>query len=282
MLRKALALAAALGLASFAVPAAAATTSLEPKEIHWGFEGPFGTFDQEQLQRGYKVYHEVCSACHAMSLMHYYDLGANGGPFADEKYKNPNDNPRVKAIVAEIKVADIDPDTGDSIQRTATTSDPFKSPFANEAAARASNGGALPPDLSTIVKAREGGPQYVYSILTGYRAPPTGMTVPPGKYYNPYMPGDMGSYWSGPKDKVPEGGFIAMPFQLTPERVTFDDGVKSTTEQQAQDVVAFLTWVSDPHQVERKKTGFAVVIYLLLLSGIVYASYRRVWRKVGH
>ena len=282
MLRKALALAAALGLASFAVPAAATTTSLEPKEIHWGFEGPFGTFDQEQLQRGYKVYHEVCSACHAMSLMHYYDLGANGGPFADEKYKNPNDNPRVKAIVAEIKVADIDPDTGDSIQRTATTSDPFKSPFANEAAARASNGGALPPDLSTIVKAREGGPQYVYSILTGYRAPPTGMTVPPGKYYNPYMPGDMGSYWSGPKDKVPEGGFIAMPFQLTPERVTFDDGVKSTTEQQAQDVVAFLTWVSDPHQVERKKTGFAVVIYLLLLSGIVYASYRRVWRKVGH
>ncbi len=282
MLCKAIALAAALGVVSFALPAAAATTSEELKPASWGFEGPFGTFDQEQLQRGYKVYHEVCSACHAMSLMHYYDLGANGGPFADEKYKNPNENPRVKAIVAEIKVTDIDPDTGDSIQRTATTSDPFKSPFANEAAARASNGGALPPDLSTIIKAREDGPRYVYSILTGYVPAPAGLTVPPGKYYNPYMPGDLGSYWSGPKDKTPKGAFIAMPFQLTPDRVTFDDGVKSTTEQEAKDVVAFLTWVSDPHQVERKKTGFAVVIYLLLLAGIVYASYRRVWRKVGH
>lgn len=281
MLRKAFVLAAALGLIS-AAPTLAKTTAEEPKDIHWSFEGPFGAFDQEQLQRGYKVYHDVCSACHAMSLVHYYDLGANGGPFYSAKYPNPNNNPYVKALAAEAQVPDIDGDTGDPIQRPATTADHFKSPFPNEAAARASNGGALPPDLSTIVKAREGGPQYVYSILTGYVTPPAGLTAPAGKYYNPYMPGDLTSYWSGPANAVPKGGFIAMPFQLTPDRVTFDDGVKATTNQEAQDVVAFLSWVSDPHQVQRKEAGFSVLIYLFLFALVVYGSYRQVWRRIGH
>src|SRR5205814_988760 len=125
-------------------------------------------------------------------------------------------------------------------------------------------------------------PRYVYSILTGYEAVPAGLTVPAGKSYNAYMPGDLGAYWSGPKDHVPPGGFIAMPFQLTPDRVTFDDKVPATTEQEAKDVVAFLAWAAEPHQIERKKMGFAVVIYLLIFAGIVYASYRGVWRRVEH
>ncbi len=280
MLRKALVLVAALGF-SLAGAAHAATTAEEPKEIHWSFEGPFGTFDTEQLQRGYKVYHDVCSACHSMDLMHYYSLGMPGGPFFDAKYPKPTDNPRVKAIAADIKVSDIDSDTGDAMQRPATPADPFKAPFANEAAARASNGGALPPDLSVITLARDGGPRYVYSLLTGYVAPPAGLTVPPGKYYNPYMPGDLGAFWHG-SGPPPKGGFIAMPFQLTPDRVTFDDGVKGTTDQEAKDVVAYLAWASDPHQTERKQMGFSVIIYLLILAGIVYASYRRVWRRIEH
>ena len=281
MLRKALVLAAMVGL-TLAGPAFAATSAEEPKDVHWSFEGPFGKFDQGQLQRGYKVYHDVCSSCHAMNQMHYYNLGEPGGPFYDEKYKDPTQSPYVKAIASDFKVPDIDPDTGDVIQRTATPADRFKAPFANEAAARASNGGALPPDLSLIVKARDGGPQYVYSILTGYVHVPTGLTVPPGKSYDPFMPGDMSSYWSGAKDHVPVGGFIAMPFQLTPQRVTFDDGTPSGTAQEAKDVTAFLAWASDPHQIERKQLGFSVLIYLLLFAGVVYGSYRGIWRKVGH
>jgi ubiquinol-cytochrome c reductase cytochrome c1 subunit len=280
MLRKALILAAALGL-SLAAPAIAATTFEEPKDVHWSFEGPFGTFDTEQVQRGYKVYHDVCSSCHAMTEMHYYNLGQYGGPFYDPKYPKPNDNPRIKAIAADFKVPDIDSDTGDAIQRPATPADKFKAPFANEAAARASNGGALPPDLSVITKARDGGPQYIYSLLTGYVPAPPGLTVPAGKAYNPYMPGDLTSYWHG-KGPVPKGGFIAMPFQLTPDRVTFDDGVHATTDEEAKDVVAFLAWASDPHQVERKQMGFSALIYLLILAGVVYASYRRLWRNIEH
>lgn len=282
MMRKALVLAAFLGLAAAAQPVFAETTALEPKEVHWSFEGPFGRFDQEQLQRGYKVYHDVCSSCHSMRLMSYRNLGQPGGPFYDPKYPNPNDNPYVKAIVQDFKVSDIDSDTGDVIKRPATPADAFVSPFPNEPAARASNGGALPPDLSLIVKAREGGPRYIYSILTGYMAPPTGMKVPPGKFYNPYMPGDMTSFWGGPKDKVPEGGFIAMPLQLTPDRVTFDDGVKATPDQEARDVVAFLAWAAEPHADERKKLGLAVMIYLLLFTGLLYASYRQIWRNISH
>jgi ubiquinol-cytochrome c reductase cytochrome c1 subunit len=179
MLRKALIIAAVIGLAGAALPAAGATTHKEAKDVHWSFEGPLGRFDQEQLQRGYKVYHDVCSACHAMSLMSYRNLGQPGGPFYDPKYKNPNDNAVVKAIVKDFNVADIDSDTGDVIKRPATPADRFISPFPNEYAARAANGGALPPDLSLIIKAREDGPQYVYSILTGYMPPPAGITTTP-------------------------------------------------------------------------------------------------------
>ncbi len=279
MLRKALALAAVFWLAAAA--AEAATTALPPKAVHWSFQGPFGQFDQEQLQRGYKVYHDVCSACHSMNLMSYRNLGQSGGPFYNPAYPNPIDNPYVKAIAKGFQVPDIDQTTGDPTHRPATPADAFAAPFPNEYAARASNGGALPPDLSLIIKAREEGPQYVYSLLTGYANAPAGLSVPAARYYNPYFPGDLTSNWSG-AGAAPPGGFIAMPLQLTANRVTYDDGVAATPDQEAKDVVAFLAWASEPHQTDRKRLGFSVMIYLVLFSGLLYASYRRIWRNVAH
>src|SRR6202008_812414 len=146
-----------------------------------------------------------------MNLMYFRNLGQKGGPFYDAKYKNPNDNPYVKSIAKDYQVKDIDSETGDVIPRPATTADKFPAPFPNAPAARASNGGALPPDLSVIVKAREAGPRSVYSILTGFpAAAPKGLEVAAGKYYNPYYPGDLTGFWKGPKDQVPVGGLISM------------------------------------------------------------------------
>ena len=281
MLRKGFAL-AALGLAFLSGSAMAATTKEEPKDIHWSFEGPLGKFDQAQLQRGYKVYREVCSACHPMELLHFRNLGDKGGPIYDPKCPNPNNNPRVKAIAADYKYDDIDSETGDVVKRPGTAADTFPKPFPNEPAARASNGGALPPDLSDMAKAREGGPAYIYSILTGYKTPPKGMTVPAGKYYNPFMPGDMSAFWSGDPANTPEGGFIAMPPPLADGKVTFDDGTKSTIDNQARDVAAFLTWASEPKMEERKSFGLAAMIYLVIFSVLLWFSYKRIWRNVAH
>lgn len=280
MLRKTIAL-AALGLALMAGPALAAGHPEEPKSMAWSFSGPFGKFDAAQVQRGYKVYREVCSACHAMKQMYFRNLGQKGGPFYDPEYKNPNDNPYVKSLAKDIQVNDIDSETGDVIQRPAGSADRFPSPFPNEAAARASNGGALPPDLSVIVKAREGGADYVYSLLTGFVTPPAGLTVGPGQHYNPYMAGDLTAAWTG-KGHAPAGGFIAMAPPLAPDLVTFDDGKPSTIDQQAKDVTAFLAWASDPKQTERKQFGLGAMIYLLIFTVLLWFSYKRVWRNVGH
>ena len=289
MLRKTTVL-AAFGLAltfggmALVAPAFAETTQAELKKVEWSFDNlVFGKFDQEQLQRGYKVYHDVCANCHSMNLMTFGDMAGKGGPFYEEKYPNPNNNPKVKALAAEYKVNDIDGDTGDVIQRPATTADHFKAPFANEPAARAANGGALPPDMSLLAKAREGGPAYIYSLVTSYVAnPPAGLTVAPGKYYNPIFPGDLGSSWTGDPNHVPKGGLIGMPPPLRDDAVTYDDGVKATTDQEAKDVSAFLAWAAEPHQDERKQAGFAVVIYLLIFAGLLYASYKRIWRNIAH
>ena len=285
MLRKTTFIAASVGLVLAAMglgaPAMAATTQAELKSVNWSFEGPFGKFNQEQLQRGYKVYHDVCSACHSMNLLSYRNLADKGGPFYSDKYPNPNESPYAKAIAMDFMVPDIDTDTGDAITRPATPSDHFRAPFANEYAAKAANGGSAPPDLSLMAKAREGGPRYIYSILTGFADAPAGLMVPPGKYYNPYFPGDLTSFWNGPGN-APTGGFISMPPPLTPDRVTFDDGTKATVAEEAWDVAAFLAWAAEPHQEERKQTGFAVLIYLLLFSGVLYASYRTIWRKISH
>ncbi len=280
MLRKGFAF-AALGLAFIAGPVLAATTEKEVENVHWSFEGPFGKFDQEQVQRGYKVYREVCSACHSMNLLYFRNLGQKGGPFYDPKYPNPNNNPVVKSLAHDIQVKDIDTDTGDVISRPATPADKFPAPFPNEYAARASNGGSLPPDLSVMAKAREGGPAYVYSLLTGFKAPPAGMTLPAGKYYDPYYPGDLTSAWHG-KGPPPEGGAISMPPPLADGKVTFDDGKPSTVKEEALDVAAFLAWAAEPKMEERKAFGFGAMIYLLIFSALLWFSYKKIWKNVAH
>ena len=262
--------------------AAAEGGALHPRHVNFSFDGPFGTFDQGQLQRGYRVYEQVCSACHSMNLMAYRNLGQPGGPFFSEEHPNPNDNPYVKAIAALIEVPDMDTETGEEIQRPATPADHFRRPFPNATAAAFANGGAAPPDLSVIVKARHGGANYVYSILTGFRDAPEGLRINPGQHYNPYMNGDMTPFWDGDPEHVPPGGFIAMAPPLVEGAVTYDDGVQPTVDQMAQDVSAFLAWASDPHQVERKRTGLVVLIYLLFFGVVTWFSYRRIWRDTAH
>jgi len=286
MLRKVTLIAAALVLV--AGPAFASGKAEEPPKINFSFEGPFGTFDQAQLQRGYKVYREVCSACHSMNLLAFRNLGDRGGPFYDEKYspkhgKTSNDNPYVKAIALDAQIADIDSETGDPIKRPGMPADHFPAPFPNAAAARASNGGALPPDLSLIAKAREGGPEYVVGIMRGYVTPPAGLKVPVGQHYNNHFPGSVSAGWDEKKQgHAPEGGFIAMAPPLKDGLVTFDDGKPSTVAQQSEDVAAFLMWAAEPKLEERKQMGAAVLVFLLIFSGLLYASYRRVWRNESH
>ncbi|MGZ3297683.1 MAG: cytochrome c1 [Asticcacaulis sp.] len=251
----------------------------EPKDPGFSFEGPFGTFDQAALQRGYKVYREVCANCHSMKLLYFRNLAQKNGPFYDPKYKNPNDNPVVKQIASEFDIPDIDPDTGDDTTRKGAPSDHFPSPFKNNEAAKASNGGAIPPDLSVITKAREGGARYVYSILTGFENPPAGLKIADTQHYNPYVNGSLATQWTGDPHKVPKGGVLAMPPPLKQDgQVTYDDGTPSTIKQNAKDVATFLEWAGDPHAIERKQTGFVVIIYLLLLAGVTYLAYRQVWK----
>ncbi len=264
MLRKVTLLAAALVLV--AGPAFAASEAKKPADIPFSYEGPFGTYDQAQLQRGYKVYREVCAACHSMNLLAFRNLADRGGPFYDSKYKNANDNPYAKAIAADTQINDLDSETGDAIQRPGTPADRFPAPYPNVIAAKAGNGGIAPPDLSVMAKARSGGPEYIAALLAGYTDPPAGVTLSPGLNYNPYFP----------------GGLIAMAPPLAPDQVTFDDGTKSTVKQQATDVAAFLMWAAEPKLEERKQMGAAVLVFLVLFSGLLYASYRRVWRNESH
>ena len=271
----------ALALTIGSGPALASGGAEHPREPARGFsfEGPFGTFDQAQLQRGYKVYKEVCASCHSMRLLSFRDLGMKGGPFWYSRYANPNENPYVKAIANEFEVDDLDTETGDTIKRKATPADRFPSPYPNAIAAAAGNGGAAPPDLSVMAKARHGGASYIYSLLTGYRNPPTGLTATPTQHYNPWFPGDLTSAWTGDRHHVPKGGFIAMPAPLTSEgQVTYDDGTKATVDQMSQDVAAFIAWASEPKATERKSLGVAVMIYLLLFAALTFVSYRRIWK----
>jgi ubiquinol-cytochrome c reductase cytochrome c1 subunit len=279
---KTLAAAAAVAAALVAGSALAAGGAEKPKDVAFSFEGPFGTFDQAQLQRGYKVYREVCASCHSMSLLSFRTLGEKHGPFWSEEYSNPNDNPYVKQIASEFEIADIDSETGDPITRPGTTSDRFPAPFANPVAAAASNGGAVPPDLSVITKARSGGAEYVYSLLTGYVQPPAGLRIAPGQHYNKYMPGDLKPFMPEGTEHAPPGGFIAMAPPLSDGRVTYDDGTNPTLDQQAKDVSAFLAWASEPKMVERKQLGVAVLLYLFLFAGLTYLSYKRIWKNVAH
>lgn len=272
---------ALLGLAASG-PALAEGGAKHPRNVAFSFEGPFGTFDQNQLQRGYKVYREVCAACHSMNLMHFRTLGEPTGPFYDPEAENPAENRFVRAIAAEFEVPDIDSETGEAIMRPATAADRFPNPYPNATAAAAANGGSAPPDLSVMAKARHGGADYIYSLLSGYRTPPAGLTVAPGQNYNPYMNGDLSPFWTGDPDHVPPGGFIAMAAPLRDGQVTFDDGTASSVDQMAKDVAAFIAWSSDTKATQRKQSGVAVMIYLFLFAGITYLSYRRIWKNVAH
>src|SRR5262249_35263827 len=234
---------------------------LPPKAEHWSFDGPFGMYDRASLQRGFQVYKEVCSACHSLSHVAFRNLGEKGGPEFTEG--------QVKAIAAMYKLP-ADPDemgktvdaNGMPLMRPATPADHFPPPFPNEKATRAAMNGALPPDLSLIVKNREGHENYVYSILTGFgQRPPANEKIAPGLNYNPYFPRHQ----------------IAMPPPLTMGSVTFADGTPNTIEQQAHDVVTFLTWAAEPKMEERKRMGFNVMAFLIAFTGLLYLSYRRVW-----
>jgi ubiquinol-cytochrome c reductase cytochrome c1 subunit len=276
-------LAAAAGAAVLlAAPAFAVTTQAPLKDVHWSFDSPLGMYNQGQLQRGYKVYKEVCSACHSMNEVAFRNLGDKGGPFYDPNFKNSNDNPVVKTLARDAQYNDIDSDTGLPIKRPGTSADYFPDPFPNQVVARAANGGALPPDMSLLAAAREGGARYIYSVVTGDGTPPPpGLTVPAGRYYDPWMSGDLSSNWTG-KGPPPPGGFIAMPPPLIANRVAFDDGTKATVNQEAKDVAAFLAWASDPKMDERKELGVEALIFLVIFTGLLYASYRAIWRNVGH
>ncbi|HTP76691.1 MAG TPA: cytochrome c1 [Rhizomicrobium sp.] len=261
-MRFALPLGLLLGLA-LSVPAAAAVGDRAPlKHVDWSFEGPFGTFDRADLQHGFQVYKEVCSACHSLNRVAFHTLSEEGGPGFSEA--------QMKAIAAGYKVlagpndkGDTVDDKGNPLTRPGIPADHFPPPFPNEEAARAANGGALPPDLSIIEKARVGGPDYVYSIITGFgQKPPAGFKVTDGKYYNPYFLG-----WN-----------ISMPQPLTDNQVTFVDGAPAKIEDEAKAVVTFLAWTSEPHLEDRHRMGLGVMVFLIVLSGLLYLSYRRVWK----
>lgn len=247
----------------------------KPKNVEWSFAGPFGTYDKAQLQRGLKVYKEVCSACHSMDLVAFRTLEDLGYSEA-----------QVKAFAAEYTIEDGPNDDGDMFERPGLPSDYFTPPFPNHQAAAASNGGAAPPDFSLIAKARgvergfptfifdiftqyaENGPDYIYSLLTGYdEEPPAGMEIAEGTHYNPYFIG---------------GKSLAMAAPLSDDQVTYDDGAPQTVDQYSRDVSAFLMWAAEPHLESRKKTGFRVMVFLILFAGLMYATKRRVWANVRH
>lgn len=248
---------------------------INPPELDWSFEGPFGTYDKGQLQRGFKVYKEVCAACHSLDLVAFRTLEDIG--YSPEQ---------VKVIAADYEVQDGPDADGEMFDRTAVGSDYFPSPFANPVAAAASNNGAAPPDLSLIAKARgvgrgfptiifdlftqyaEGGPDYLHALLTGYgKEPPAGMEIPEGTHYNPYFVA---------------GKSLAMAPPLSDEQVTYDDGAPETVDQYSKDVSAFLMWTAEPHMEERKKTGFRVMLFLVVFAGMVYLVKKKVWASVEH
>ena len=260
------------GLAG-AASAQEAENPLPPME-HWSFSGPLGIYDTAQLQRGYQVYRQVCSNCHAAKFMSFRNLAEPGGPDFSES--------QVKALAATFKVQDGPDDSGNMYERPGRPSDPFPSPFANEQAARAANGGAYPPDMSTLAKARSfergglwflaepfseyqnEGPDYIHAILNGYRDTPTDFKLPDGKYYNLYFPGHA----------------ISMPPPLSDGLVDYADGSPKTVEQYSEDIAAYLMWMSEPKLDQRKQTGFKAVIFLAMFAGLLYAVKRRIWAGV--
>ena len=222
----------------------------------WSFKGFFGKFDRASLQRGYQVYTEVCAACHSMKYLSYRNLVETGGPeFSVEQGK---------IIASQFEVTDGPNNDGEMFTRPARLSDKFVGPYANEQAATAANGGAYPPDMSVLVKAREGGADYIYSILMGYEDAPEGVSLDDGVYYNKYMSGNK----------------IKMAQPLMDGTVTYMDGTQATEMQMAEDVATFLTWAAEPHLEARHKMGFRAIVYLIIITILVYFSMKKLWSRI--
>jgi ubiquinol-cytochrome c reductase cytochrome c1 subunit len=234
-------------------PACAQEEAASAPRQEWSFNGVFGTYDRAALQRGFQVYKEVCSACHAVKHLYFRDLAEIG-------YKEDE----VKGIAAQVQVTDGPNDTGEMFQRPARPSDPIPPPFPNDQTARSANNGALPPDLSLITKAREGGADYVYAILTGFKDAPAGFKMNPNMNYNEYFAGHQ----------------IAMPPPLNADQVKYADETKATVPQMAHDVVSFLSWAAEPTLEERHRMGFKVILFLIVLTGLLYAAKRKIWARI--
>lgn len=252
MLKAAAAAVIACGLALASGLAQAEDQAPLPKQ-QWPFDGIFGVYDIPALQRGFQVYKQVCSACHNLDHLHYSDLAGIG-----------YDEDQIKAIAAQYQVTDGPNKEGQMFKRPARPSDGWVGPFPNVEAAENTFGGAAPPDLSMIVKAREGGPDYVYAILTGFANAPKDVPVPPGRYYNEYFLGHV----------------IAMPPPLAANAVKYADGTPATVPQMAHDVASFLNWASHPDLDERHRTGFKVIVFLIVSAGVFYAAKRKIWSRL--
>jgi cytochrome c1 len=246
-------------------PVSAAEEHIELLHPEWAFAGPFGVHDRNQLQRGYQVYKEVCAACHGLKLVAFRNLGEPGGPFDVEGMAPEAIEALVKRIASEAQVPDLDAE-GQPTTRPGIPADRFVSPFPNDRAARAANNGAAPPDLSVMVKARLGGADYIYSLLNGYSPPPAGFALQEGMSYNKFFAGHQ----------------IAMPPPLSDGQITYADGTVASVDQMSKDLVAFLSWSAEPKAEGRKRLGFKVLIFLAALAGLLYLSYRHVWRDVEH
>src|SRR5271155_4723721 len=247
----------------------------QPRQ-QWSFSGPFGVYDQAQLQRGFKIYKEVCSVCHSLKLIAFRNLADPGGPNFSEA--------QAATIAAGYQVTDGPNDKGEMFQRPGRVADYFPPPFANDNAARAALGGGLPPDMSVLAKARsyeagfpwfivdafrmyqEDGPDYIPATLPGYTKPPAGFTLAPGAQYNKYFPGHA----------------IAMPSPLSDGQVEYTDGTPATVDQYARDISAFLMWAAEPTLDARKRLGFQVMIFLIVLTGLLYFTKKRVWHGILH
>ena len=222
----------------------------------WSFEGIFGTFDRASLRRGYQVYNEVCSTCHSINLLSYRNLSEKGGPEFSLESTNK--------IAARFDVIDGPNSEGEMFTRPGRLSDKFVKPYPNIQAAKSANGGAYPPDMSVLVKARGGGANYIYSVLLGYEDPPEGFNLDEGVYYNKYM----------------SGNNIKMPNVLSDGLLDYEDGTGATVQQMAKDVSTILTWVSEPSLEARHKIGFKVILYLIILALLVYLSMKKLWSRV--
>ncbi len=233
-----------------------AAEKVEYLKTDWSFKGLFGKFDRASLQRGYQVYTEVCSSCHSMKYLSYRNLAEKGGPEFSEA--------EAKAIAASYEVKDGPNADGEMFTRPGKLSDKFVMPYDNVQAAQAANGGAYPPDMSVLVKARGGGVDYIYSLLQGYEDPPAGVTLDDGVYYNKYMYGNK----------------IKMANQLSDGLVEYSDGTRATVEQMSKDVTTFLMWSAEPHLESRHQMGFKAILYLIILTILVYFSMKKIWSRV--